>query len=45
MRPKGGALWVCGSQSELAPAMRTLRQNGIRFFLSEKRSGLYLNER
>lgn len=45
MRPKGGALWVYGSRSELAPAMRTLRQNGIRFFFSEKRSGWYLNER
>ncbi len=45
MRPKGGALWVYGSRSELAPAMRTLRQNGIKFFFSEKRSGWYLNER
>jgi very-short-patch-repair endonuclease len=44
-RPKGGALWVYGSRSELAPAMRTLGQNGIRFFFSEKRSGWYLNER
>ncbi len=44
-RPKGGALWVYGSRSDLAPAMRTLGRNGIRFFFSEKRAGWYLNER
>ncbi len=44
-RPKGGALWVYGPRSELAPAMKTLGRNGIRFFFSEKRSGWYLSER
>jgi very-short-patch-repair endonuclease len=44
-RPKGGALWVYGSRSELAPLMKTLERNGIRFLFSEKRNGWYLNER
>ncbi len=44
-RPKGGALWVYGPRSELAPAMKTLGRTGIRFFFSEKRSGWYLSER
>jgi hypothetical protein len=45
MRPKGGALWVYGSRSELATAMQTLGLKGIRFLFSEKRSGWYLKER
>jgi NADPH-dependent 2,4-dienoyl-CoA reductase/sulfur reductase-like enzyme len=45
MRPKGGALWVYGSRSELAPVMKTLERNGIRFLFSEKRGGWYLKER
>ncbi|MGE5594418.1 MAG: AAA domain-containing protein [Hyphomicrobiales bacterium] len=44
-RPKGGALWVFGSRSELAPAMRTLERKGIKFLFSEKRSGWFLKER
>ncbi len=42
-RPKGGALWVYGSRSELAPAMKTLGRSGIKFFFSEKRGGWYLH--
>lgn len=41
-RPKGGALWVYGPTSELAPTMMDFRRKGLRFAYSQKRGGWYL---
>jgi very-short-patch-repair endonuclease len=41
-RPKNGALWVYGSQSDLQEAMNQLRRDGIRFTYSKKRGGWFL---